>query len=73
MIDEQFAVSFRAFSRRRPFKPFAIDFVNGQKVTVRHPEGAAPFGSIWLFLEPGGQHIVFAGSSICRVFDLPEG
>ena len=73
MTEEQFSVSLRAFSRRRPFRHFVIEFFNGRQVQVRHPEGVAPFAGVWLFQEPQGDRIVFASTSVCRLLDMPEG
>jgi hypothetical protein len=72
VTEEQFSVSLRAFARQRPFRPFVIEFVNDQRVEVRHPEGAAPFAGVWLFQEPQGDRVVFASSSVCRLLDLPQ-
>lgn len=63
MTEEQFSVSLHAFSRRRPFRHFLIEFFSGQQVKVRHPEGTAPFAGVWLFQEPGGEHVVYSSLS----------
>jgi hypothetical protein len=73
VTDQEFLVALRAFSRRRPFRQFVIDFFNGQQVEVRHPEGVAPFAGVWLFEEPQGKRVVFSSSSVCRLLDVPEG
>ena len=43
MTEEQFSVRLRAFSRRRPFRHFVIEFFSGQ--SVRH--GAFPTGLVF--------------------------
>jgi hypothetical protein len=30
--------SLRAFQTRKPFKPFVVEFVDGDRVVVEHPE-----------------------------------
>jgi hypothetical protein len=72
VTQEQFTVILRAFARRRPFRHFLLEFVNGQRIRVRHPEGIAPFGEIWLFQEPNTDRVVFASSSVCRLLDVPQ-
>ena len=73
MTDEQFAISLRAFARRKPFRHFFLEFVNEQKIRVRHPEGIAPFGGVWLFQHPDGDRVVFASTAVCRLLDVPQG
>jgi hypothetical protein len=73
MTEEQLTVGLRAFARRRPFRHFLLEFINGQRVRVQHPEGVAPFAGVWLFQEPNGDHAVFASSSVCRLLDVPQG
>jgi hypothetical protein len=73
MTDEQFAVSRRAFSKRRPFRHFFVEFVNDQKIHVRHPEGVGPFAGVWLFHEPNGDPVVFASTAVTRLLDVPQG
>jgi hypothetical protein len=41
MTKEQFDTLFRAFSKRRPFRSFLIEFLSGAQMTVPHPEAAA--------------------------------
>ena len=73
MTEEQFTVCLRAFARRKPFRHFLIEFLNGQQIRLRHPEGAGPFAGVWLFHEPEGSRVVFASSSVCRFLDVPQG
>ena len=72
MIEEEFTVSLRAFTRRRPFRHFFIEFVNGQAIRVRHPEGVGPFAGVWLFHAREGGRVVFASSSVCRLLDVAQ-
>ncbi len=51
---------------------FFYQFVNVQRVRVRHPESAGPFVGIWLYDEPNGEHVVFASSSVARLLDVPQ-
>ena len=38
MTTEQFDAAYRAFCRRRSFRPFLIEFTSGYQVQVAHPE-----------------------------------
>jgi hypothetical protein len=71
LTDKELAVSIRAFSRRRQFREYLIEFVSGEKTRVRHPEAVMPAAGLWLFQGPHGDRIVFAASSVCRLFDEP--
>jgi len=70
--DEEFSVGLRAFSRRRPFRHFHIEFHSGEKLEVRHPEGAARFQGVWLLQTPQGKYVIFSSSSVCRLLDLTD-
>jgi hypothetical protein len=72
VTEEEFTVALRAFARRRPFRHFLLEFVNGQRVRIKHPEGVAPFAGVWLFQEPNKDRAVFASSSVCRLLDVPQ-
>ena len=72
MTNEQFAAILRSFCRRRPFRPFVIEFVNGKTLHITHPEGVAPFAKVWLFRSPKAAHVVFASTSVCRLLDATE-
>jgi hypothetical protein len=38
MTKDQFDAAYRAFCRRRPFRPFLIEFLNGNQLLIGHPE-----------------------------------
>jgi hypothetical protein len=44
MKDETFERSLRAFTQRRPFKPFLVELASGSRFTVDHPEAIAQRG-----------------------------
>jgi hypothetical protein len=72
MTDAQFSASLRAFSRRRPFRHFVIEFFNNKQIQVKHSEGIAPSAGVWIFVQPKGGRVVFSSTSVCRLLDLPE-
>lgn len=69
MTDTQLSTSIRAYSRRRPFREYTIEFNNGEQIRITHPEGIGPFAGVWLYVDPRGPQIVFASTSVCRVLD----
>jgi hypothetical protein len=38
MTNDELDASLRAFSSRRPFRHFTIEFTSGSQVQVKHPE-----------------------------------
>lgn len=73
MTEAEFSVSLRAFSQRRPFRHFVIEFFSGQQIQIKHPEAVDSFAGVWLFHEPQSKRaVVFASSSVCRLLDPPE-
>jgi hypothetical protein len=38
MDQKNFAKSLAALLKRRPFRPFDIQFVDGERLTIQHPE-----------------------------------
>ena len=72
MTDQELITSIRAFSRRRPFRNYVIEFNNGKQVLITHPEGIGPFAGVWLYVDPRGPQVVFASSAVCRVLDAIE-
>ena len=74
MTKEQFDVAYRAFSRRRPFRSFLIEFMSGSQVIIPHPEAVdTPLQTLQLYMmrSPDGGHVVFAAEGVSRLADLP--
>lgn len=72
MTHDQFARSVRSLARRRPFRPFTIEFVNGKSLRITHPEGVASFQEVWLYRATQGSHVLFTASAVCRLHDEVE-
>lgn len=70
MNDDQVAAGFRAFARRRPFREFRIDFVDGRQIPIKHPEAVAPMSGVWVYRAPPNLYVVFSSSAVCRLSDV---
>ncbi len=73
MSDAELQLSLRAYGRRRPFRPFLLEFTSGAQVIVHHPEAVGPASTLWHYRGPQNAQALFASSSVCRLLDLPAG
>jgi hypothetical protein len=73
VTENELSLTLQAFARRRPFRPFIVEFFNGERIWVKHPEAVARFSGVWLFQEIDGDRIVFGSTSVCRILDVPQG
>jgi hypothetical protein len=69
MTNNQFDAVCRAFSRRRPFRTFHLEFTSGARIEVRHPEAIRTESSLYVLRTFDGANVVFASESIVRVVD----
>jgi hypothetical protein len=59
----------RAFNRRRPFRPYLIEFVSGNRVLIGHPEAVSRTGTFYTYLDPKHRVRVFTASGVCQLLD----
>jgi hypothetical protein len=64
---ENFDKLLRALTRRRPFRPFTVEFVNGEKVDVDHPEAMVIRSGVAVFLDATGTPTWFDHLGVSRV------
>jgi hypothetical protein len=38
MTAEEFDQTLRTWTKRRPFLPFVVELLNGERITIEHPE-----------------------------------
>jgi hypothetical protein len=70
MTPDEFEGVMRAFRRRR-IRPVVVEFTSGDRLIVAHPEALVRHGTLFVYVHPDQRRRVFAGSSVCQVFD-PE-
>jgi hypothetical protein len=63
--------ALRALARRRPFRPFLIEFHSGDRILVSHPESIYRHGELFVHLGPDRSQRIFAGPSVCQLIDPP--
>ena len=71
MTDDEFRVCLRAYSSRRPFRTFLIEFFSGEAIAVTHLEAVDRRGPVYYYRGPQGAQSVFPTSSVCRLLDPP--
>ncbi|PYK46670.1 MAG: hypothetical protein DME46_01360 [Verrucomicrobia bacterium] len=64
---EAFERSSRAFARRTPFEPFAVELVSGSRLEVNHPEAVAFNGGRAVYIAPDGTPSLFDHDRVSRL------
>ena len=72
MAPENFDRSLRAFVRRRPFESFQIRFVDGESITVDHPEAVVFRGGVAGTISPRGEPTRFVHRSVSTLNNVPD-
>lgn len=67
MDQETFEGTIKAFKHRRPFRPFTVATVDGDRHEVDHPDALAVRGGIALFAAPGNVPVIFDHESVSQV------
>jgi hypothetical protein len=71
MTPTQFVAALGAFSRRRPFQVFSIEFTSGNLMPVRHPEAVRQAGELYVWRGADAAYALFAAESVSRLLDVP--
>lgn len=72
MTAEAFAISLRAFCRRKRFHPFIIEFHTGERLTISHPEAIVIESGDVVRTSRGRHHRLFDASSVNQLMDVPD-
>jgi len=67
MDRDTFDSTIRKFKDRRPFRPFTISLVNGERVEVDHPDALVARDGVGLFAGPGGIPAVFDYEGVAQI------
>ncbi|MGL5095941.1 MAG: hypothetical protein ACRDD1_10150, partial [Planctomycetia bacterium] len=71
MERDDFERSLRAFQRRRPFRPFQVELVNGDHFQVDHPEALVVRDGVAVFVAAGGFPTLFVPGRSSKCEDAP--
>jgi hypothetical protein len=67
MTTENFDLTLRAFQRRRPFRPFTVELVSGDRFEVDHPEALVFRVGIAVFVAPSGAPTIFDHEGVSQI------
>jgi hypothetical protein len=67
MTPENFERVLRAFQRRTPFRPFTVQFVSGERVSVDHPEALVSRAGVAVYISSEGIPTLFDHESVSEV------
>lgn len=62
-----FDQSLQALSHRQPFRPFTVEFVNGERIEVDHPEALVVRAGVAVYLDAAGTPSWFDHEGVSRV------
>ena len=67
MERQTFDGTMRALRNRKPFQPFTVALVNGDRVEIDRPEALAVRDGVALFASPGGVPVIFDFEGVSQV------
>jgi hypothetical protein len=67
MDRDKFDVTLRTLKNGRPFRPFTLAMVNGDRLEVDFPDGLALREGMALYLAPGGVPVRFDHEGVSSV------
>jgi len=73
MVARSFQRALRAFAQRKPFKPFIVERVSGERIRVHHPEALAFQGGVAVYITPRGEFELFDHEGVAAVLDWATG
>jgi hypothetical protein len=72
MIETNFQQSLPAFARRRPFKPFTVELVSGDRFVIDHPETLAQRGAVAVYIDREGRYSLFDSSTVSLLTEIVD-
>jgi hypothetical protein len=70
MTTETFEHGLRAFLRLKPFKPFTVELVSGDRFSVDHPEAVAVLrGGVAVHSDRRGEITIFDRTSVSQILE----
>lgn len=72
MKETSFQKTVRAFVRRRPFKPFVVELLSGDRFLVEHPEAVMVGTETAVYLNPDGDYAFFDSTAVTQVTEAVD-
>jgi len=70
MRRRNFAVTLRAFSRRKPFRPLALELVNGTRIEIHHPEALRQQEDLLVYRSATGAYYICECTAVSCFMDI---
>jgi hypothetical protein len=71
MTADNFDRTLRAYQKRKPFKPFTVALVNGDRLQVDHPEVLVLRAGVAVYIAPAGPITIFDHEGVNQVIGEP--
>lgn len=72
MTSDHFERSLQAYQRRKPFRPFTVELVSGDRFQVDHPEALVLRAGVAVFLAADGTPTLFDHESVSQIIGEPR-
>jgi len=72
MTGESFEKSLRALVRRKPFQPFTVELVSGDRFEVDHPEALVYRGGLAVYVNPEGVPTLFDHEGVSQLIGATD-
>ena len=73
MLPKNFERTLRALVRRKPFRPFSVEFVSGARINVDHPEALVFRGGVAVYLSSKGVPTLFDHEGVSELIGATDG
>lgn len=67
MVAENFENALNALRQRKPFRPFTIELVSGNRFEVDFPDALVVREGVAVFIGPGGVPVLFDHESVSQM------
>lgn len=68
-----FDIALRSFVNRKPFKPFVVELVSGDRLRVDHPEALITRNGVAFHFATDGNPTLFDHESVSQVTGIKKG
>jgi hypothetical protein len=72
MTGDEFERMIRNFIRQRPFRPFIVEFITGDRVLLGHPEVIDRHGDVFTCRGTDQTRRIFTAQSVCQVIEIRQ-
>jgi hypothetical protein len=67
MASDHFQTTIRAFQRRTSFRPYVVELVSGDRITVDHPEALVVRAGVGVFVSSAGAPSIFDHEGVSQI------